>query len=220
MDLISTYDELVLDEFNVKDELLENLKKSIDGDSLCAREVIFAILNQVKLSKQDMQLFSSINKLTLACGMIDDSHYYDGRKIMSFFKRCKNVTLEGNVRSIDLLKQFKYIRDLSKQANSDLSNIVRDLSYYGNLKSVKNFSIHSDYISYFCDSDLNCMCDLETLEFSCHNVGLELAFDDLSNLQKLKKICMDVDYLLQEEINIQIPIWKQDRKDLEVIFVE
>lgn len=63
------------------------------------------------------------------------------------------------------------------------------------------------------------MPNLKHLEIHCLDSKFEIDFEDFKHIKNLEKIVFDVDCFLAEDIERQIPSWKQKLEHLQVEFL-
>lgn len=217
LDLLSEYEDFILEEYNVREQLMNIMRESVVGDSLTTYEKLLFILGNIEMTTQDMEIFEGIKSLNLICGISEDSLYTEEMKFLLYLKKCEKVTLIGNVQNMDFLEEFTCIIDLRIEASSDLSESIRVFSYFENLENVKFLYIEAKQLNYLCKEDLHNMKSLEFFEFHCHDNKLELNFDNFNDFSKLKKVVLDVDIFLTADIREQIPLWTKKKDDLEIL---
>ncbi len=215
IDILSEYTESVLDEYNVREQLLEIIKISINEKSLTIYENMLYILSTFKLTPKDIEKFEKVESLTLICGITEESLYTEGNGIFEKLKKCKKVTLIGNIQRLDFLVSFSTIIELIIDA-FDISKSIQKFSTFNNLVTVKKLIIKTVYLNYICNSDLNSMKNIESFELHCYDKRMELNFNNFSNFNNLKNVVIDVHAFLADEIRMQISTWESKNSDLKV----
>ncbi len=215
--MLSVYGEETLDEYSVREQLINITKKSVSKASLITYESMLNIISKDEFLVQDKDFLYEIKSLTIFCGVIEESMYIEESSFLKYLKNCEKVTLVGNVQRINFLKYFTGITDLTIKASCNLSVPILILSSLKNLVSVKNLYIEAESLNYFCKEDMHNMRNIETFEIHCQDNGLELDFNDFDDFPKLKRGVIDVDIFLTEGVKRQIPAWKKYKADLEII---
>lgn len=211
--LLSEFEDSILEEYNVTEQLIIIMREAINGDSLTTYERMLFILGDKEMTTQDMEVFERVKSLNLICGVTEDSFYTEETKFLLYLKKCEKVTLSGNIQRIDFLQQFTCITDLRIKASNDLSESIRELLYLENLKTVKYLYIAARQLNYICSEDLESMNNIELFELHCHDYNLEMNFKNFDNFIKLKRIIIDVDAFLTEDVRKQIPVWTAKKDD-------
>ena len=84
---------------------------------------------------------------------------------------------------------------------------------------VEEFVLRAKQLSFFCEKDISSMPNLKHLEIRCLDSKFEIDFEDFKHIKNLEKIVFDVDCFLAEDIERQIPSWKQKLEHLQVEFL-
>lgn len=211
------YKKSILDEYNVIERLSEIKLGSLSGNYLSISEDILNLISDEKILVQHKENFEKIKSLEIFCGVSDESLYADRTEALWYLRLCEKVRLRGNIYSIDMLQNFINIISLEILASCDLTEIIPQFSYFGNLISVKSLSVVTENLYYFCIKDLYVFENLETFELHCDDKRLKLDIINFDKFPKLRKVIILVNRSLQNDVKRQIPIWKKNRDDLEII---
>lgn len=216
LDILCKYNEDFLEEYNVKDELLNSMLKSISNGSLTTYESMLNILGDMEVSAKNIDDFNRIKSLIIFGGITEDSLYYDRSDLLWYLKHCEKVRLI-NVQDIRVLSKFANITDLEIEISEDSSEIISRISSYKNLTSIKNLKIKVKELNYLCENDFKNMRYMETLEINCHDSNLEIDFDGFKDFLNLKKVNIYVDSIIELELCEKIKKWHRDKPSCEFI---
>lgn len=217
LDILSGYNELTLDEYNVREQLVNIMLNSIDGDTLTTYESMLNILDTEELTDRKLRILEKANQLVLICGVAEESMYIGKTEFLWYLKNCEKIILKGNVRRLNFLRQFVYVTDLTIKATGDLSDAVQIFLDFKNLANLKNLYIETKQLKYFCQNDLCNLRNIETFELHCKDYELELSFNDFNEFPKLKRVVLDINKYLVAETLSQVPIWKKNNDNLEIV---
>lgn len=217
LDMLSGFKNSVLEEYNVREQLVKSLLDLVNEDSIIICEGMINIIGSETILDKDIEQIEKVKALHLVCGVQEESMYIGETEILWYFKGCREITLSGDVQNIHFLKQFAYIKNLTIKSESDLSEVIENLRSNKNLISVKNLYIEAAYLGYFYEQDLYSMKNIETFELHCTDNNLELNIDNFDYFPELKKVVIEVDDDLAEDICIQIPKWRGKNDDLEIV---
>ncbi len=217
LDMLSTFNDSVIEEYNIREQLIQILLYSIEKDSLTIYEGMLNIIGNERLSEKDIEKIYKVKYLHLICGVTEESVYTGETEILYYFKECRKVILSGNIQSIYYLKQFAYIDDLTIQSDGDLSEVIENLRSNKSLSSVKNLYIEATHLGYFYEQDLCSMKNIETFELRCWDDKLELNIDNFDYFPKLKKVIIKVNEYLAKDLYSQLSIWKGANDELDII---
>lgn len=217
LDMLSTFNDSVIEEYNSREQLIQILLNSIEKDSLTIYEGMLNIIGNERLSEKDIEKIDKVKYLHLICGVAEDSVYTGETEILYYFKECRKVILSGNIQSVYYLKQFAYIDDLIIQSDGDLSEFIENLRSNKSLSSVKNLYIEAKHLGYFYEHDLCSMKNIETFELRCWDDKLELNIDNFDYFPELKKVIIKVNEYLAKDLCSQLSIWKGANDELEII---
>lgn len=213
LSLLSEFEDSILEEYNVREQLINIMRETINGDSLTTYERMLAILGNKEIMSQDIKFFEGVQSLNLICGGTEEGLYTEETKFLFYLKKCKKVNLIGNIQRIDFLEKFTCITHLKIKASNDLSESIRQLLYLKNLETVKCLYIEAKQLNYLCKEDLSNMKNIELFELLCYDNNLELNFKNFDDFVNLKKLILDVDVFLAEELRKLIPVWANKKED-------
>lgn len=216
LDMLCGFNNSVLEEYNVREQLIKNLLNLIKKGSLKIYESMINLIGNEKLLDKEIEKIEKVKFLHLICGVLEDSLYIGETDILYYFKGCRKVVLSGNIQSAYFLKKFAYIDDLTIKSNGDLSEVIENLRSNNSLSSIKNLYIEATHLGYFYEQDLYSMKNIETFELHCLDNDLELNIDNFDYFPKLKKVILVVNEYLARDIRLQIPIWKGANDELEI----
>ncbi len=203
LEILCKFGEQAIEEYTVREELIDSLKASADGHTLTLHEDLLNLLGEKKLEQADTKFFAKINDLTLRCGASKESLYEDSTNFLRYLPNCRKVTMMGHIKNLYSLHRFSKITDLTICADSDLSEPMHGLSSLHNLNQVRHLYIQAAMLNYFCNRDLARMEHIETFELHCldDSFDLDLDFDQLAHLPSLQQMILDVNADLVEKIN-------------------
>lgn len=216
LDMLSGFNNSVLEEYNVKEQLIKILLNLVKKDSLTIYESMINLIGNEKLSDKDIEKIKKVKHLNFICGVPEENTYLGETDFLYYFKGCRKVILSGNIQHTHFLKQFDNINDLIIKSNGDLSETIENLRSNKNLKTVKNLYIEAVHLGYFYEHDLYSMKNIETFELHCKDDTLELNIHNFDYFPKLKKIVIEVDDILAKDLLLQIPLWRGKNNDLEI----
>lgn len=216
LEILAEYDENVLNEYGVKEQLLENVFKNIRNEELITYEFQINILYNVRIWESDIQILKSLKSLTIVCGINQDNLYYGCLDFYKYFSDVENLCLKGEIFDINILKGYHNIRVLTIETTGNLSTVMEEFGDIDEFASVEKLIIRAGKLNYFCTSDLIKMVNLTSLEIHCLDSELELNFDNIEIIKKIKKITIDVESCLALEVERKALLWKQTIDDLQV----
>ncbi len=217
LDMLSGFKNSVLEEYNVREQLVKILLDLTSEDSIVMYESMINIIGNEKVSDKDIDQIEKVKSLHLICGVQEESLYIGETEILWYFKNCSEVTLSGNIQNAHFLKQFAHIKNLTIKSESDLSEVIENLRSNKSFISVKNLYIEAAHLGYFYEQDLYSMKNIETFELHCKDDGLELNIDNFDYFPKLKKVVIEVNDDLARDVYLQIPRWRGKNDDLEIV---
>ena len=218
LELICQFDDVVICEYGVKEQLYEILFNSIRENNLITYEALLNIIGDIKPGKGDKDILKGVQFLKVLCGTDGDGMYYGDTKFFEYFTGVETLYLGGDIDNINVLNYFRKLRTLILEGRGDMSNIIERLGDIQTLINVEEFILNAKQLRYFCENDLKNMPNLKYLEVHCLDNSLELCFDDFEGMKKLEKIVFDVDCFLTEDIASQIPVWELKKNNLEIEF--
>ena len=169
--------------------------------------------------KIDEESLKKIKFLKIFCGMDEDNLYYGCMNFFKYFSEVENLYIEGEIKNIEFLKYYTKLKVLTINGYGDMSKIIEKLAEITTLKNIEEFVLNADKLTYLCENDFRNMPNLKYLEIHCCDNTLELNFADFEYTKNLEKILFDVDFCLEDDIERQIPLWKQKNSNLEIEFV-
>lgn len=217
LDMLSGFKDTVLDEYNIKEQLLKILLGLIIGDSLTIHENMINIIGDEELSDKDVERIESVKSLHLICGVPEESLYIGKAEIMWYFRGCRNIVLSGIIQNTYFLNHFSCINNLTIKSEGDLSKVIENMRSNKNFISVKHLYIEAAHLHYFYEQDLYSMKNIESFELHCRDNKLELNINNFDYFPKLKKVVIEVNDDLAKDIHLQIPIWKEKKDELEIV---
>lgn len=203
LEILCKYEEQAIEEYSVREQLIDILKISTEGHTLFLHTNFLNLLGEKKLEQADAKFIMRINTLTLLCSEDEESLYEDSTDFLRYLPNCHEVTLRGYIKSFDFLNKFNRITDLTICADGDLSEPMCQLSSLHNLDHVKHLYIYAEKLNFFCNSDLERMERIETIEIHClyDSLDVDLDFDRLACFPTLRQIILEVNKDLEEEIS-------------------
>lgn len=216
LDMLSGFNAIVLEEYNVREQLIKILLDSIKGECLTIYESMINMIGNEELSNEDITAIEKVSDLHFICGVQEESMYIGEFEFMWYLKECKKVTLCGNIQRTNFIKGFAHLTDLTIKSENDLSDMIQCLQNYKNLINIQNLYIEAERLSYLYDKDLKNMKNMEKFELHCKDSELEMNIDNFDELAKLKKVIIDVNDELIEDVIRQVPKWRGRNADLEI----
>ena len=206
LEFLCKYEEQAIEEYSVREQLIDILKISIEGHALVLHKNFLNLLGKKKLEQADAELFMNIDTLSLLCSVDEESLYEDSTDFLRYLTNCHKVTLRGYIKRLDILNKFHRLTDLTICADGDFSEPMCGLSSLHNLDQVKHLYIYAETLNFFCSSDLEGMERIETIEIHCldDSFDVDLDFDRLALFPALRRIILEVNKDLEEEIRYRI----------------
>lgn len=218
LSILSLYPPMILEEYNVREQLVNILLSSVEEGSLVTYEDMLNIISDEILSEKDAEITGRVKCLKIICGVEEESNYVDKFGFLKYFAQCEKVVLSGHVQRIKFLDRFGCIRDLSIIATKgDLSDAVQEFPDLKNMTSLKRLCIQADLLKDFYEADLVHMKNLEVFEIHCQDPELELNFECFDRFSKLEKIILDINEGLSWDIMERETKWKGHKDDLEIV---
>ena len=210
LEILSKFGESALEEYNVREELLESIYSAATEEMLITYETMLNMLNKEVVSDERKNLLNNISSLKIVGGVDNDGLYMGYTEFLYYLNDCRKVILTGNISSLYLLEPFSQIEDLTIDACDDLSDALQELSSYKNLASVRHLCIRAEILNFICENDFRVMKELECIEIYCHYPELEVDFTGFKSFSKLKKVRLYVDEFIAMDINREMEKWKKD----------
>lgn len=217
IDVLTTFCEDVIEEYNVKERLLKIMLGSIKNGYLVLYEGLMNIISNIHLSRNAIEQLTNVKSIDVRCGLLNECIYYQCANVYNKFLNVKEVTLQGEIGNIDFIDEIPNIKVLSIVA-SEADEIVSRLSNIDTLGNVRKIVIVTEKLTYFCEQDISKMKNLEYIELSCSYPDLELRFEHLFNWPNLRKITLKINQYLFQEMADTISSWKKQNKKLQVVF--
>ena len=218
-DLLWQYSNSALEEYNVKEYLLQNMLSYVNGDKLITCETILYILNEYSLSSHDAQILKEVKRMII---LGQNSKNQKGGKtdFGKYFPNCQTVRIIGNTKSLSFLSQFIHIRRLEIESNTHLVLLTYELKVLKNLISVTTLHIQTDqseilYINRLTEN----MKNLEIIEIILKSPNLTLKSDTFGGFPYLKEVRFGVDETLAKEIETRIDEIEGIDKNLKVLII-
>lgn len=217
LNLLSEFDNVLLEEYNIKEQLLKILLDSINGDSLTICKCMTDIIGSIELKDKDIKKMEKVKSLYLICEETEESKYIWETEIFKYFNVCKEVVLSGIIPDAYFLSQFTHLNKLMIKAKGDISEVVHNLQNMKNLRSINSLYIEAEQLHYIHEQDLSNMKVIEILELHCLDKQLHFDINNFDFLPKLKKVILEVNDFVAVDIGPRIPIWKGKNCDLEIV---
>lgn len=216
-DILCRYKKSILNEYNVIEQVIKMKADSIRENYLSISENTINLISNEKNLVQYRERFKEVKRLLLSFSDLSESLYADSTEALTYLRQCEEVKIVGGLRGLDFLQNFTNIISLEIVAAYDLTEIIPQFSYFRNLISVKSLYINTDVLYYFCIKDLYVFENLETFELQCDDKRLKLDIINFDKFTKLRKVVISVNESLRDHVKREIPIWKSNRDDLEII---
>lgn len=217
IDILSRFNNSVLEEYNVREQLVKIFLDIINGDSLTIYECMTNIIGNEVLTDKDIEKIEKVKCIHFICGVSNENMHMWNTEIFRYFRGCNDIILSGIIRSAYFLNQFMYLNDLTIKAEGDISEVVRNLQNIRNLMSIKNLYIEAAQLHYFHEQDLYAMKNIETFEIHCLDDELQFSINNFDYFPNLRKVVIDVNDLLARKVRLQVPVWRGRKDDLEIV---
>lgn len=216
LEILCRFNGIILEEYNVREQLVRILLDAIEGDSLTIYECMINIIGNENLLDNDIEIIEKVKCLHLICGVSVESLYKGETEFLWYLKKCRKIILSGNIDSVIFLHHFTSVSDLLIRSDGDLSDAIRNLRNCNNLMNIKNLYIEALRLRFFYEEDLYNMVNMETFELHCMDNKLKLDIDNFDYFSKLKKVVIKIDNCLVKELDSQIPAWRGKNDDLDI----
>jgi len=216
-DLLAMYSDEILDEYNVRPQLVDIMFNSIENDTLSISEGVINIIGDYTFSKREIMMAKTVKKLNVFCGVCDDSFYLHEKETFRYFRNVEELVLEGDITDLGIIQFMPNITQLTICSTTDMSDIIEILPRMTVLKNVKKFILSVEQLNYFCEGDLRAMESLEYLEFYCHDRNLEFALEDTKNMPNLKGVFIDVHEDVLQDMKMRNTFAKLKNSGIEIL---
>lgn len=216
LEILGGFDETVLNEYSIKEQLVENIFVKIQDEKLVTYEHLLNIINDIKLGEDDIRTLNTVKNLKIVCGLEVDNLYYGCTEFYKYFSKIESLHLSGKIYNTSVLNGYHRLQELTIESDGDLSAIIEELGELEGLDNIETLVIRTERLKYFCENDLKNMPNIKFLEFHCLDNELEFDFTNFEKLEKLEKIIIEVDCYLAQDIGKQVPLWKDRLKNLQV----
>lgn len=218
IDLLAVYNEDILEEYNVRMQLVEVLLNSIKDKGITVMEGMINIIGRHYFTKGEEEIASKVKRLKIICGVSSESLYVNQFDAFKYFENINELILEGSITNLYFMQYLTDVQELTINSNSDMSDIIEILSSMGRLKKVRRFKMTSEKLHYFCEKDLMKMENLKYLEFCCYDKNLVFDFEKLTDFLKLETLFIDVDKDILENLKRSGFFEKGMRKGIKVVW--
>lgn len=220
IDMLSSYNEQILYEYNVKEKLKRIMMNNMNNDRLTVYENMMYMLYNEKLNNNEMNMIQSLSELKIICSRAYCNSLYEKKSdFFKNFRQCSKLALIGKIETLNFLTEFDEIDEL-KIVIEDASKFVQELHKYKALTKVKKVIIEAKKMAYFCERDINQMKNLEHLEINCSDMELELNLEGFKEFLKLTSVVITGDGFVIEKLNDMIPQWKKMNPKCEYTCIE
>ena len=220
LDLLCEYDVTVLEEYNIREQLLYFLLDSINCNQLTIYERILNIISDMDFSVYDLKIIEKVNSLVIVCGASKKSLYKGKTGFLQYLKNCETIALIGDVQSVSLLSYFSCCNNLVMEIGYIIHDIIKDFIYFKNLTTVKYLKITAQYLRYICENYLINFQNVEVIEICCMDKRFKLEIDSFNNFPVLRKVIIKVNNVMVDDIMKKIPAWKEHKDDLEIVCLQ
>lgn len=217
LNLLSGFVNSLLEEYNVREQLVKIFLDAIKGDSLTIYKCITDLIGNEQLIENDIKRIEKVKHLHLICDDIEESMYIWETQIFRYFYSCKEIVLSGTVRSAYFLNQFMQLNKLIIRAEGDISEVVRNLQNIKSLITINSLYIEAAQLHYFHEQDLYSMKNIEIFELHCADNKLQFHINNFDYFPNLKKVLLEVNDIVAESVSLQVPVWKGRNDDLEIV---
>lgn len=217
LEILSEYDDTILYEQGIKEQLQEVLFKEIRNDKLITHDLLLGMIDELEISKKGKEILENIRELHVIGNMKNENDYYGHTEFHKYFSGVKKLSLSGEIEDVDFLDYYNYLEELVFSTAGNLSPIFNSIAGRRTLQSIKKLVIHAGQIDYFTDNDLRNMINLEELEIECLSEQIEIDFDTFENNKKLRKIILKLNEGIIEELDNKIEGLNNKREELKIV---
>lgn len=217
LEILSEYDDTILYEQGIKEQLQEVLFKEIRNDKLITHDLLLGMIDELEISKKGKEILENIRELHVIGNMKNENDYYGHTEFHKYFSGVKKLSLSGEIEDVDFLDYYNYLEELVFSTAGNLSPIFNSIAGRRTLQSIKKLVIHAGQIDYFTDNDLRNMINLEELEIECLSEQVEIDFDTFENNKKLRKIILKLNEGIIEELDNKIERLNNKREELKIV---
>lgn len=217
LEILSEYDDTILYEQGIKEQLQEVLFKEIRNDKLITNDLLLGMIDELEISKKGKEILENIRELHVIGNMKNENDYYGHTEFHKYFSGVKKLSLSGEIEDVDFLDYYNYLEELIFSTAGNLSPIFNSIAGRRTLQSIKKLVIHAGQIDYFTDNDLRNMINLEELEIECLSEQIEIDFDTFENNKKLRKIILKLNEGIIEELDNKIERLNNKREELKIV---
>ena len=217
LEILSEYEDTILYEQGIKEQLQEVLFKEVEDDKLVTYDLLLNMIGGLEIREKDKEILEHIQELHLIGNMRNENDYYGHTEIYQYFSGVKKLLLSGVIEDIDFLDYYNNLEELVFCTGGDLSPILNSIAERRTLQSIKRLVLSAGQIAYFTDNDLRNMINLEEVEIQCLSGKIEVDFDVFENNKKLKKLVLKLDAGIIEELEDKINRLKNKREELMII---
>lgn len=211
------YTELELDEYNVKEHLINVMLKSIYEDKIFTCDTMLYILKDYQLTIHEKEILNPIKKVIIFCQNSKISKHAQ-TDFPKYFKECDTVNLIGELRNLSFLKPFRHIKNLELESEVNLPILTYELKELKNLISVTSLYIDSNQAEVYLISRIKeNMKNIEIIEFKIRNPNLALYSNTFDGFVKLKTVIFNVNRSLALDIERSKNKLKGENSALEII---
>lgn len=217
LEILSKYDDTILYEQGIKEQLQEVLFEEVKGDKLVTYDLLLSMIEGVEIRGKDKEILENIQELHVIENMKKINDYYGRTKVHKYFSGVRKLILSGKIEDIDFLDYYNNLEELVFTTRGDLSLTLNSIAERKTLQSIKKIVMHAGQIEYFTDNDLRNMVNLEEVEIQCLSEQIEIDFDIFENNKGLKKVVLKLAEVIIEELEEKIERLRNKREELTII---
>lgn len=196
-DILSCYSEEVLEEYNVRTQLVDIVLESIQDNSLMIPENILNVIGEYQFTKSEKERALGVKRLYVYGSDWDDSIYTNRIDAYKYFKGVNELVLMDWSTGLECTR---YLANLERLNITSIAIDIEKLAEIDSLKKIKYLRLDLKILNYFCERDICRMKHLEKLEFFCLDRNLEFAFESWESFKDLKEIVIKVHEDVLEDI--------------------
>lgn len=205
IDLLWQYPESELEEYNVKEYLLQNMLNYVNDNKLITCATILYILDNYNLTSENAKILKGIKSLIIL-GQNSENSKISQTNFGKYFTECATVRVIGNTKNLSFLKYFRCIKRLEIESNIHLVILTYELKELENLINVTTLHIQTNQPEiHFISRISENMKNLEIIEIFLENGDLILESNTFDNFPKLKEVRFSVDEPLTKAIEKNAP---------------
>lgn len=224
LQLLMHYPEEEIEEYNVKEFLVDSMLKYIGEGQIFVYQDVFYILNGYTVPKKEAEQLEKVKTVyiqTQAHREYYYKEYYYKETVLDwgkYFKGCEEVYIMGDIDKLSFLQYFNGIKKLGIETEIHLAVLTNELNRLNNLESIISLELEVKHPEIYLISRLcKRMINLESITITMNNPDMAINPDTFDQFVWLKEVIFKVDENLKKEINESKYLIRGKNKDLNII---